>query len=381
MGTRDTFSPFNNFVANTEEVQSLRNNPLNKVLLVDTTAKAELKMYSGGISATEIESIQPAGVKVQAKKLLSQRDTGGNIILPDKFYTGGILLSGANAKEELEMLIKQVCVDKKEQAVVVVFSTPKTVLAKADFLEQVDTILKSWDSFVFCTVDTENEIREPLKKCTQLLLIKSHKLSGEGQFEVGADSALAGRVVSMGVGKVDGVAKELYGITADKQSYKTGDGGDLTESEAKSWQEKNVNLYTQTVDMRDETTGMKLISGREFVNAWEINKVKLDLRNDITQFRHESERLGVSPLDEAKVRGVITTRLATLTVNQTDPDLNPNGIIVASLVKPIPLDRTLEDNKTKFAFKVVISLRGIADKFQLGLKAYADGRIALEEGE
>ena len=131
--------------------------------------------------------------------------------------------------------------------------------------------------------------------------------------------------------------------------------------------------------MRDETTGMKLLSGKEFVNAWEINKVKLDLRNDITQFRHEQERLGVSSLDEAQVRGVIANRLAILTVNQDDPELNPNGIIVASLVKPIPLDRTLEDNKTKFQFSIVVSLRGIADKFQLGITAYTDGRMTVEE--
>lgn len=377
MSLRDTFNAFNNYVATTSEVQALRNNPLNKVMLVDTTAKEELKMYSGAISSSEIESITLTGIKEQAKKLLTQRDVDGNPIKPDKFYTGGILLSGETAAQELEMLIKQVCVDKKEQAIVIVFSNPKEVLKKDGFLEGMDTILKSWDSFVFCTVDTQDEIRESLKKTTQLLLIKSHETSSK-VYEVGVDAALAGRVVTMGVGKVDGVAKELYGITSDKVSIQEGDG-DLTTSEAQAWQDLNVNLYTQTVDSRDETTGMKMLSGKEFVNAWEINKVKLDLRNDLTQFRHNQERLGVSDLDEAKVRGVITTRLSKLTVNATDPDLNPNGIIVASLVKPIPLDRELEDNKTKFAFNIVISLRGIADKFQLGIKAYTDGRIELEE--
>lgn len=377
---RDTFNAFNNFVANTTEVQALRNNPLNKVLIVDTTAKAELQKYSGSISPSEITTtLTPNGVREQVKKFLSQRDTGGNPILPDKFYTGGIELSGESPKEELEMLIKKVCVDNKEQAVVVVFSTPKTVLAKSDFLEQMDPILKAWDSFVFCAVDTKDEVREALKKCSQLLLIKSHETEKSTAWESGADAALAGRVVSMGAGKVDGVAKELYGITADKLSIKEDDGGDLTVSDSTQWQDLNVNLYTQTVDMRDETTGMKLISGKEFVNAWEINKVKLDLRNDITQFRHEQERLGVSPLDAAKVRGVINDRLSKLTVNQSDPELNPNGILVNSLVKEIPLDRTLEDNKTKFQFSIIISLRGIADKFQLGIKAYTDGRIEVGE--
>lgn len=378
MSVRDTFNVFNNYVATTSEVEALRNNPLNKVLLVDTSAKAALKMYAGSISTSEIESITPTGIKAQAKLLLSQRDVDGNTIKPNKFYTGGILLSGESAIQELEMLIKQVCVDKQEQAVVIVFSNPKEVLKKDGFLEGMDTILKSWDSFVFCTIDTQDEIREPLKKTTQLLLIKSHETSSE-VYEVGVDAALAGRVVTMGVGKVDGVAKELYGITSDKLSIAEGDGGDLTTSEGEAWKELNVNLYTQTVDMRDETTGMKLLSGKEFVNAWEINKVKLDLRNDITQFRHEQERLGVSSLDEAQVRGVIATRLETLTVNQEDPELNPNGIIVASLVKAIPLDRTLEDNKTKFQFSIVVSLRGIADKFQLGITAYTDGRTTVEE--
>nr|DAL81546.1 MAG TPA: hypothetical protein [Caudoviricetes sp.] len=379
MSVRDTFNVFNNYVATTSEVEALRNNPLNKVLLVDTSAKAALKMYAGSISTSEIESITPTGIKAQAKLLLSQRDVDGNTIKPNKFYTGGILLSGESAIQELEMLIKQVCVDKQEQAIVIVFSNPKEVLKKDGFLEGMDTILKSWDSFVFCTIDTQDQIREPLKKTTQLLLIKSHATEPNTTWEVGADAALAGRVVTMGVGKVDGVAKELYGITSDKLSIAEGDGGDLTTSEGEAWKELNVNLYTQTVDMRDETTGMKLLSGKEFVNAWEINKVKLDLRNDITQFRHEQERLGVSSLDEAQVRGVIANRLAILTVNQDDPELNPNGIIVASLVKPIPLDRTLEDNKTKFQFSIVVSLRGIADKFQLGITAYTDGRMTVEE--
>lgn len=379
MSVRDTFNVFNNYVATTSEVEALRNNPLNKVLLVDTSAKAALKMYAGSISTSEIESITPTGIKAQAKLLLSQRDVDGNTIKPNKFYTGGILLSGENAIQELEMLIKQVCVDKQEQAIVIVFSNPKEVLKKDGFLDGMDTILKSWDSFVFCTIDTQDQIREPLKKTTQLLLIKSHATEPNTTWEVGADAALAGRVVTMGVGKVDGVAKELYGITSDKLSIAEGDGGDLTTSEGEAWKELNVNLYTQTVDMRDETTGMKLLSGKEFVNAWEINKVKLDLRNDITQFRHEQERLGVSSLDEAQVRGVIANRLAILTVNQDDPELNPNGIIVASLVKPIPLDRTLEDNKTKFQFSIVVSLRGIADKFQLGITAYTDGRMTVEE--
>lgn len=379
MSVRDTFNVFNNYVATTSEVEALRNNPLNKVLLVDTSAKAALKMYAGSISTSEIESITPTGIKAQAKLLLSQRDVDGNTIKPNKFYTGGILLSGESAIQELEMLIKQVCVDKQEQAVVIVFSNPKEVLKKDRFLEGMDTILKSWDSFVFCTVDTQDQIREPLKKTSQLLLIKSHATTKDSAWEVGADAALAGRVVTMGVGKVDGVAKELYGITSDKLSIAEGDGGDLTTSDGEAWKELNVNLYTQTVDMRDETTGMKLLSGKEFVNAWEINKVKLDLRNDITQFRHEQERLGVSSLDEAQVRGVIANRLAILTVNQDDPELNPNGIIVASLVKPIPLDRTLEDNKTKFQFSIVVSLRGIADKFQLGITAYTDGRMTVEE--
>ena len=377
MGVRDTFNAFNNFVGNVTIPESLLNNPLNKVLLVDISEKAELKKYSGALSLKEIESITPTNIKTQAKLLISQRDTGGNIITPNKFFTGGIDFDGDTPQEEFEELVKQVCVDEGEQAVVVVFNDPKTVLAKVGFLESVDTILKSWDSFVFCTVDTQDEIREILKSTSQLLLIKSHKISSD-TYEKGVDSALAGRVVTMGVGKVDGVAKELYGITPTKYATQSGDGV-MTVTEATSWQDLNVNLYTQTVDNRNETTGMKMLNGKEFVSIWEANKIKLDLRNDLTLFRHEQERLGVSALNEAQVRGVITTRLAKLTVNNTDPSLNPNGIIVASLVKTIPLDRTLEDNKTKFSFKITVSLRGIADKFELGITAYDDGRMTVEE--
>lgn len=376
---RDTFNAFNNFVATTKEVQPLRNNPLNKVLFVATDAKSAISKKSGSLSEEEKTSLTPASLKEAVKKFLSQRDTGGNLILPEVFYVGGIQLAGDNPKEELELLIKQVCVDNKEQACVIVFDDAKEVLAKSGFLEGMDTILKAWDSFVFATVNKTDEVRAPLEKCSQLLLIKSYETSKNTSWEKHADAALAGRVVTMGAGKVDGVAKELYGVTSDKISFHTDDGGSLSVSESKTWEEKNVNLYVQTVDMRDETTGMKLINGKEFINAWEINKVKLDLRNDITQFRHEQERLGVSPLDAKKVRGVITDRLNKLSVNMEDPELNPNGILVAYVVKEIPLDRTLEDNKTKFQFSITISLRGIADKFQLGITAYTDGRINLEE--
>lgn len=377
---RDTFSAFNNYVATTKEVQPLRNNPLNKVLFVATDAKASLNKYSGSLSQSEITStVNPTKVRDAVKKFLSQRDTGGNLILPEVFYTGGIDVDGSNPKEELEILVKQVCVDHKEQACVIVFDDAKTTLAQVGFVEGMDPILKSWDSFMFLTVDTTAEIRSAVEKCSQLLLIKSYETSSGETWEKHADAALAGRVVTMGAGKVDGVAKELYGITSDKISFHDGDGGSLTVSNSKTWEGKNVNLYVQTVDMRDETSGMKLINGKEFINAWEINKVKLDLRNDITQFRHKQERLGVSPLDAKKVRGVITDRLNKLSVNMEDPELNPNGILVAYVVKEIPLDRTLEDNKTKFQFSITISLRGIADKFQLGITAYTDGRINLEE--
>lgn len=370
MTVRNVLGPFNRYVANITEVMPLKNNPLNAVLFLGTTASMEPKQHSGAISLSEIEEI--SNVKALTDKIkigVSQRDGGGNPILPTKFFTAGIDISSADATKALEYIIKVICVDKEAQAVTVVFDTSKTTLAKVGFLEEVDTILNNWDSWAILGVDTIAEIREPLKTTSRVMLIKNHKDEDK------ADAALAGRVIFMGVGKVDGVAKELYGVTADKLSIMAGDGGDLTASEAQTWVEANVNLYVQTVDMLNETDGMRFLSGKEFINNWELTKVKLDLRNDLVQLRNENDRMGVSAIDEAIVRGTIVNRLETLKINAEDPELNPNGILVDYIVKPIPLDRTLEDNIFKFKFEIKVSLSGVLKYFDLGITGYTDGRV------
>ncbi|MGL4484920.1 MAG: hypothetical protein ACRCUS_08215, partial [Anaerovoracaceae bacterium] len=125
----------------------------------------------------------------------------------------------------------------------------------------------------------------------------------------------------------------------------------------------------------NETDGMRFLSGKEFINNWELTKVKLDLRNDLVQLRNENDRMGVSAIDEAIVRGTIVNRLETLKINAEDPELNPNGILVDYIVKPIPLDRTLEDNIFKFKFEIKVSLSGVLKYFDLGITGYTDGRV------
>lgn len=369
MGARDTVNAFNRYVANVKEPIPLINNPLNGVLFIDTQTKKDLEVKSGAISVAEIDALEfSQETKDKIKKAVTQRDANGNPVLPKQFYVGGISLSGEDALSEIELLIKKACVDNKAQSVNIVFDKAKETLVKVGFVEGLDPILASWDSWAWFGIDEKKEIRDAIKNTNpkRIGFIKNH--TGE----TGADSALMGRVIFMGVGKADGVAKELYGITPDKLSIKTGDGGDLTVSDAQAWENENVNLYTQTVDMKNETTGMKLLTGLDFENRWELTKVKLDLRNDCVQFRHDNDRLGVSDLDESRVLGIVIDRLEKLTVNKENPELNPNGLIMDYNAKIIPLDRTLEDNVNKIAISVKVLLRGVLKWFDLSIIGYID---------
>lgn len=369
MGVRDTLNAFNRFVANVKEPIPLINNPLNGVLFIDTQKKADLKVCSGAISLDEINKLAfSQETKDKIKKAVSQRDVNGNPVLPKQFYVGGILLSGEDALTEIELLIKKACVDNQAQSINMVFDKADEALKKVGFIESLDPILASWDSWAWFGIDGKNEIRDAIKNTNpqRIGFIKNH--TGEKD----ADAALMGRVIFMGVGKADGVAKELYGITPDKLSIKTGDGGDLTASEANEWQNANVNLYVQNVDSRNETTGMVLLTGLDFENRWELTKVKLDLRNDCVQFRHDNDRLGVSGLDESRVLGIVIARLEKLTVNKENPALNPNGLIMDYNAFAVPLDRTLEDNVNKIAINVKVLLRGILKWFDLSITGYID---------
>ena len=152
-GPRDIISPFNRYVANVSEVLPLKNNPLNAVLFIGTTKGEELKAHSGAISSSEIEKISTVKeLTDKVSKALSQKDIGGNAILPDRFYTAGFDLETGSIND-VEMMIKKVTVDYQTQAVTVVFDNPKTVLTKTNFMESFETVLNSWDSWAFFTVD------------------------------------------------------------------------------------------------------------------------------------------------------------------------------------------------------------------------------------
>lgn len=367
MGVRDTLNAFNRFVANVKEPIPLINNPLNGVLFIDTQAKKDLEVKSGAISLAEIDALGfSQETKNKIKKAVTQRDVNGNPVLPKQFYVGGILLSGTDALTEIELLIKKACVDNQAQSINIVFDKADEALKKVGFVEGLDPILASWDSWAWFGISDKTEIREAMKGAKRLGFVKNH--TGEKD----ADAALLGRVIFMGVGKADGVAKELYGITPDKLSFKKSDGGDLTTSEANDWQNANVNLYVQNVDSKNETTGMVLLTGLDFENRWELTKVKLDLRNDCVQFRHDNDRLGVSDLDENRVLGIVIDRLEKLTVNKENPALNPNGLIMDYNAFVVPLDRTLEDNVNKIAINVKVLLRGILKWFDLSITGYID---------
>lgn len=379
MGARDTINAFNRLKANVIEPKVLINNPLNGVLFIDTQAKKDLEVKSGAISVAEINGLGfSQETKDKIKKALTQRDANGNSVLPKQFYVGGILLSGEDALTEIELLIKKVCVDNKAQSINIVFDKSKETLAKVGFVEALDPILNSWDSWAWFGIDEKSEIREAIKNKNpqRIGFIKNHTE------EKGVDAALMGRVIFMGVGKADGVAKELYGITADKLSIKTSDGGDLTVSDAQAWQNENVNLYTQTVDMKNETTGMVLLKGADFENGWELTKVKLDLRNDLIDYRHNNDRLGVSELDEDSILGIVIDRLSKLTIDKKNPKGNPNGLIVDYRATIVPLDRTLEDNVNKIAIDVKVLLRGVLKYFDLTVTGYLDkNKFNVEVGE
>lgn len=377
MGPRNTLNAFNRFVGNIKEPVPLINNPLNGVLFVDTQTKKALEVKSGAMSTAEVQALGfSTEIKAKIKASLEQRDANGNPILPAKLYVGGINLTGVDALQELEMLIKQTCVDNKAQSINIVFDKSDEVLKKVGFLESLDPILTSWDSWAWFEANDKTEIREPLKTTKRIGVIKSH--TGENI----ADGALMGRVIYMGVGKADGVAKELYGVTADKLSIKADDGGDLTVTESIAWEDLNVNLYVQTVDMYNETTGMKLLSGLDFENRWELTKVAVDVRNDCVQFRHLNDRLGVSEIDEARILGIVNDRLQKLTVDKKNPEANPNGLIVDYKASIIELDRTLEDNVNKIAIKISVLQRGISKWFDLSLTGYIDkNQYNVEVGE
>lgn len=378
-GIKDTFNPFNRTVVNIKEVKSLKNESLSSVLFINTKATSfkNVEEFSGAMSDTEISEKfgKDTALCKKIRAALTQVDTGGNSIAPQNFYKADVPIGADGDIEtiapQIEAAIKRVTLDFQRHFCILVFDdcTNLTEL----MLERLDTILTSWECFAWLLVKEETFVTEKILKLTRMGGIKAHKL-GEDTYEEIADAAFAGRVIFMGVGKADGEAKTLKGVTEDKLSIAENDGGDLTVSEADDWtKNKHVNLYVQTVYAYEETSGMQLFNGDEFINKWELAKVKLDISMDLAQLRHEKERIGVTDYDEADVRATLVNRLDILKMDPKNPN-KTTGMLRDYTCEVIELDRTLEDNVNKFMFNIQVSLRGIGKTFGINITAYKDGR-------
>lgn len=383
MGIKDVFGPFNRVVANTGEEKPISNASLSAILFVSTSEQKDLTKHSGAVSTDEIDKLFTSAEPLKKKitSALSQRDVDGNSITPNSFYTLGINFTEASDEDNkilnpLELALKQITVDYEEKSCVVIFEDSSLVLKKDSLITGLDTILLNWDSWSILLVKDETEVKDSdtlkasLKNSARFMGIKAYK------DEVIADAALAGRVIAKGVGKVDGEAKTLYGVTSDKLSIVTGDKGTLTNSEAVKWVDTyNTNIYVQTLHMYDETSGMKLFNGMEFINSWELLKVKVDLSSDLAQYRHENEKVGTSEIDSDAIMAVIVNRLDILTFEKGKAvALQPNALLADYHVAEVELDRSIEDNVNKFQYVINVRLRGIAKWFDLGITGHTSDK-------
>lgn len=383
MGIKDVFGPFNRVVANTGEEKPISNASLSAILFVSTSEQKDLAKHSGAVSTDEIDKLFTSAEPLKKKitSALSQRDVDGNSITPNSFYTLGINFTEASDEDNkilnpLELALKQITVDYEEKSCVVIFEDSSLVLKKDSLITGLDTILLNWDSWSILLVKDETEVKDSdtlkasLKNSARFIGIKAYK------DEVIADAALAGRVIAKGVGKVDGEAKTLYGVTSDKLSIVTGDKGTLTNSEAVKWVDTyNTNIYVQTLHMYDETSGMKLFNGMEFINSWELLKVKVDLSSDLAQYRHENEKVGTSEIDSDAIMAVIVNRLDILTFEKGKAvALQPNALLADYHVAEVELDRSIEDNVNKFQYVINVRLRGIAKWFDLGITGHTSDK-------
>ncbi len=383
MGIKDVFGPFNRVVANTGEEKPISNASLSAILFVSTSEQKDLAKHSGAVSTDEIDKLFTSAEPLKKKitSALSQRDVDGNSITPNSFYTLGINFTEASDEDNkilnpLELALKQITVDYEEKSCVVIFEDSSLVLKKDSLITGLDTILLNWDSWSILLVKDETEVKDSdtlkasLKNSARFMGIKAYK------DEVIADAALAGRVIAKGVGKVDGEAKTLYGVTSDKLSIVTGDKGTLTNSEAVKWVDTyNTNIYVQTLHMYDETSGMKLFNGMEFINSWELLKVKVDLSSDLAQYRHENEKVGTSEIDSDAIMAAIVNRLDILTFEKGKAvALQPNALLADYHVAEVELDRSIEDNVNKFQYVINVRLRGIAKWFDLGITGHTSDK-------
>lgn len=386
MGVKGILGPFNRVVANVKEVQPISNALLSAILFVSTSEAKELAKHSGAVSTDEISKIFTSSEPLKKKitSALSQRDVGGNLITPKSFYTLGINFTEASDDDKkilnpLELALKQITVDYEEKSCVVIFEDSSLILKKDSLITGMDTVLLNWDSWSILLVkdlteikdgEDESKLKSSLKGASRFMGIKGYKN------ELIADGALAGRIIARGVGKSDGEAKTLYGVTSDKLSIVTGDSGTLTASEAAKWVDDfNTNIYVQTVHMYDETSGMKLFNGMEFINSWELLKVKVDLSADLAQYRHENEKVGTIDIDSDALMAVIINRLDILTFEKGKAvALQPNALLGDYHVAEVELDRSIEDNVNKFQYIINVRLRGIAKWFDLGITGHTSDK-------
>lgn len=394
MSLKSTLNAFNRVKADISIVQLLNEEALNTVLFVGTEAEHNLKSWSGAVTSSEIETEYTASTNLSKKIELSlkQKTALGASILPDKFFACAKLLGADRTaltevektafRDWLELTIKNVVVDQGKRFCCVVFDNLEGIIDDDDFLIELCGVIADWGCVAFIQLDDKDNITDSMRAdLTNTYFIKSHKFA-EDNFELGADAALAGRVVYLGAGYVDGVAKELVGITADKASIAAGDGGDLTATEAQEWIDAGVNLYTQTTELYNETTGISDLDDENFTNTWALLKVASDLSSDLSQLRHQRDKMSTGLADQATVRATIVNRLAILKRQQYDAVTNSNidGIIYDYQVANQDLDYSLESNKGKFAFTIRISLSQDAKWFELGIVGYKDGRLFEVEG-
>ncbi len=383
MGVKNVLGPFNRIVANVKEEKPISNALLSAILFVSSTEKKDLAKHSGAVSADEISKIFTSSEPLKKKitSALSQRDVSGNLITPKSFYTLGINFTEAASDDNkilnpLELALKKITVDYEEKSCVVIFEDSSAIFKKETLITGLDTTLLNWDSWSILLVkdltelkDSEN-LKPVLKNSSRLIGIKAYKN------EFIADGAFAGRIIARGVGKSDGEAKTLYGVTSDKLSIITGDGGTLTATEAAKWvDDYNTNIYVQTVHMYDETSGMKLFNGMEFINSWELLKVKVDLSSDLAQYRHENEKVGTAEIDSDAIMALLINRLDILTFEKGKAiSLQPNALLADYHVTEVELDRSISDNVNKFQFIINVRLRGIAKWFDLGITGHTSDK-------
>lgn len=392
MSLKAVISPFNRTVANIGIAQLLTNEPLNTGLFISTLGAHDLKKWSGAVTKSELTTDLGAGDLVDKIDIsLRQKKASGAAILPESFYTAGKVLATipgsptptelTEFKDWLELTLKTVTIDEQKQFAAIVFDDLSEFIEDPAYLIELENMIRSYGSVAFIPCDVDTIITEAIiSDTTNFFFPKTHEIS-TGVYETGVEAALLGRVIYQGVGKVDGVAKELALITADKASIVTGDGGDLTPTEAQSWIDKGYNLYTQFASSYNETTGIQNPAGEDFTNIWALLKVAADVAADLNQLRHFNEKLSTSIQDQGTVRGTIVNRMSKLKKGQINPTTKKEefAVVYDYRVSKVDLDYTLETNQGKFSYIIEVSLFQEGKWFLIDIQGYKDNRLFVAE--